>query len=170
MLIVIPRADIISKRHARKVFPEIPNCSPAANAAGITELRGASETGPCESSVSRGVSQHSIRKRRLDGPTHDVRSDYRAPLATIGRANSIAARPDESQSPKSSQLAYQKVGCFRFLDHSSGSARSLRSLMYLLSLSMTGLTPCAVSPSWPLRGQREPGRNNRSCERQASEF
>jgi len=71
-----PRADIISKRHsAQEVFPGIPNwLAGSQRRRNHRDSRGATD-GPCGIVCLVSVSQHAIRKRRLDGPAHDVRSD-----------------------------------------------------------------------------------------------
>src|SRR6266850_2336924 len=68
-------------------------------------------------------------------------------LPPYARTNSIAARPGRISEPEIMAAIVSKICCFAFSTTSSGSARSLASLMYLLSLSITGLTPCAASSS-----------------------
>src|SRR5260370_33390083 len=59
-------------------------------------------------------------------------------------ANCIAARPGVNSEPEIIAANVSRICCFVFSVASSGNSRPLASLMYVLSLSMTGLTPCPV--------------------------
>src|SRR6266851_4162768 len=125
----------------------MPNRSPAARAAGTTAHPGCDCDGACESSVSSACANTPFVIAASIGP-HTIfeATTVATSLPPYTPANCIAARPGVNSEPEIIAANVSRICCFVFSVASSGNSRPLASLMYALSLSMTGLTPCPVVP------------------------
>src|SRR5712664_1783002 len=123
----------------------MPNRSPAARAAGTTAHPGCDCDGACESSVSSACANTPFVSAASIGP-HTIfeATTVATSLPPYTPANCIAARPGVNSEPEIIAANVSRICCFVFSVASSGNSRPLASPMYVLSLSMTGLTPCPV--------------------------
>ena len=151
----------------KKWSPVMANCSPRANAAGITAQPGCDCDPGWESSVSSACASIPFVSAASIGPhTNFDDTTVATAFPPNSSANANAKRPGGSADPEIIAARVSRTWRFVFSATSSGKAFELASLMYALRVFMTGPTvsglPSAgavatgASMAATLRGNAEP--------------
>jgi len=138
--------DVIAERHgAQKARPVDAKLSPAANVAGTTAQPGSIAKNSLESSVSSACASIPLMNRPPGTRGHFRCNDRRRLVGCKIAGIRNAARAGGRSDPEIMAAKRVEDMVLRLLDHFIRRARPPASLIYALSLAMTGLTVSAAN-------------------------